>query len=313
MRPKNVGLCLVFALTLISTAPAQGPDTIVGQINVKNVDVVTVLDQLLMSNERSFLVYPHVSGKVTLDLKNVRLPSVLQNLATQVDASVFYRNGIYELRPRSEPPRPAEPEIPIITAVYLEKTPLIHALKAVFGSGSVSYTTDPNVPLDSTVTLALKNQELETVLRNILNQVDCTYRIEGGIFQIIRRESPVISDPHPDLRSMALTNTPIRVALRALGIPFTADPTLQGNVTLVAENKTVERILQELLAQVDGSYRVEGGIYHFFAKAKSRVAEAQPTMIVDGKYIYILRGNQLIKVDKETMKVVGTSELPPRR
>lgn len=35
-----------------------------------------------------------------------------------------------------------------------------------------------------------------------------------------------------------------------------------------------------------------------------------PTMVVDGAFLYILRGNQLIKVQKETLKVVAQGELP---
>lgn len=35
-----------------------------------------------------------------------------------------------------------------------------------------------------------------------------------------------------------------------------------------------------------------------------------PTMVVDGAFLYILRGNQLLKVQKETLKVVAAGELP---
>ena len=33
-------------------------------------------------------------------------------------------------------------------------------------------------------------------------------------------------------------------------------------------------------------------------------------MVVDGPFLYILRGNQLLKVQKETLKVVAQGELP---
>ena len=34
------------------------------------------------------------------------------------------------------------------------------------------------------------------------------------------------------------------------------------------------------------------------------------TMVVDGNFLFILRGNQLFKVDKNTLRVVGQGELP---
>lgn len=34
------------------------------------------------------------------------------------------------------------------------------------------------------------------------------------------------------------------------------------------------------------------------------------TMVVDGPFLYILRGNQLLKVQKETLKVVAEGQLP---
>lgn len=39
----------------------------------------------------------------------------------------------------------------------------------------------------------------------------------------------------------------------------------------------------------------------------------QPTMVEDNQFLYILRGNQLLKVDKAELRVVREAQLPPMR
>ena len=80
----------------------------------------------------------------------------------------------------------ADPSQTPIPSLELEQADVREALRQLFRSVNVSFSIAPDV--QGTVTLSLRNVTFETALRNILNQVDATYRVEGGVFQIIRRE-----------------------------------------------------------------------------------------------------------------------------
>ena len=74
----------------------------------------------------------------------------------------------------------------IIASIELNQAEIRDALKILFKNVGVSYSVDPTV--SGTVTVDMKNQPFITVLRNLLNQVDATYRVEAGIYTIVRRE-----------------------------------------------------------------------------------------------------------------------------
>lgn len=63
------------------------------------------------------------------------------------------------------------------------------ALRALFKNVSVSYSIAPEV--QGVVTVSLRSITFETALQNILRQVDATYRVEGGVYEIVRRSITV--------------------------------------------------------------------------------------------------------------------------
>src|SRR5579862_6087362 len=79
-----------------------------------------------------------------------------------------------------------DPGNQIIPSLDLDSVDVREALRALFKSVGVSYSIAPEV--QGTVTVNLKNVRFDTALQNILKQVDATYRVEGGVYQIIHRE-----------------------------------------------------------------------------------------------------------------------------
>ncbi|RYG25106.1 hypothetical protein EON82_08335, partial [bacterium] len=79
-----------------------------------------------------------------------------------------------------------DPAGQMISSLEFEQTDVREALRALFKNVGVSYTIAPEV--QGTITVSLKNVPFETALQNITRQVDATYRIEGGVYQIVRRE-----------------------------------------------------------------------------------------------------------------------------
>jgi hypothetical protein len=75
-----------------------------------------------------------------------------------------------------------------IPTLELDQADVREALRALFKNVSVSYSIAPEV--QGTVTVSLRNVTFEAALQNILKQVDATYRIEGGVYQIIKRPPP---------------------------------------------------------------------------------------------------------------------------
>src|ERR1019366_4188287 len=67
-----------------------------------------------------------------------------------------------------------------IASLDLEDVDARDAIRALFKNVNANYVVAPEV--QGTVTLQLKNIKFQVALRNILDQVKATYRIEGGIF-----------------------------------------------------------------------------------------------------------------------------------
>ncbi|MFI5384870.1 MAG: hypothetical protein ACHQ50_02010, partial [Fimbriimonadales bacterium] len=87
-----------------------------------------------------------------------------------------------------------DPANQIIPSLDFDSVDVREALRALFKSVGVSYSIAPEV--QGTVTVNLKNVRFDTALQNILKQVDATYRVEGGVYQIIKREPPVQQNPN---------------------------------------------------------------------------------------------------------------------
>lgn len=84
----------------------------------------------------------------------------------------------------------ADPGDQVIPSLELDQADVRDALKMLFRVVNLNYTIASEV--QGQVTVSLRNIPFETALRNILNQVDATYRREGGVYNIIKREAEVV-------------------------------------------------------------------------------------------------------------------------
>jgi type II secretory pathway component GspD/PulD (secretin) len=104
-----------------------------------------------------------------------------------------------------------------IASLEFEQTDVREALRALFKNVGVSYTIAPEV--QGTITVSLKNVPFETALQNITRQVDATYRIEGGVYQIVKREEPPVAGTNQEQIGV----TPSNKVRRRIKIRY-ADP-----------------------------------------------------------------------------------------
>lgn len=77
----------------------------------------------------------------------------------------------------------------MIPSLELEQADVREALRALFKNVTVSYSIAPEV--QGSVTANMRNVSFQTALQNVLRQVDATYRVEGGVYEIIKRAESV--------------------------------------------------------------------------------------------------------------------------
>lgn len=102
-----------------------------------------------------------------------------------------------------------------VASLELEQADVREAIRALFKNVAVSYSVGPDV--QGTVTVSLRNITFETALQNILRQVDATYRVEGGLYEIVRRsETPAptssLSETAPSVKTSIVRRIRIRSA-----------------------------------------------------------------------------------------------------
>ena len=98
----------------------------------------------------------------------------------------------------------------VIESLNLESADIRDALKILFKQVGAQYSVSQEV--QGTVTAYLSNVPFETALRNLLNQVNATYRIEGGIYVIIPK--PAANDPGETTGDTGTVAEPTRPIIR---------------------------------------------------------------------------------------------------
>jgi hypothetical protein len=115
--------------------------------------------------------------------------------------------GAFLVTPVQAQPQ-GDPSGQIIQQLELDNADVREALKILFRSVNVSYSIAPDV--QGLITVSLRNVPFETALRNILNQVDATDRVEGGVYQIIRREEPIAPGAPTEPSERPTVTNPVR-------------------------------------------------------------------------------------------------------
>lgn len=104
-----------------------------------------------------------------------------------------------------------DPRNTVIPSIELDNADVRDALKILFRAANVQYTVDPTV--QGLVTVSLKDVPFETALRNILNQVNATWRVDTGVYNIIQKPQQNETNTSTDLSNVptATANTPIKI------------------------------------------------------------------------------------------------------
>lgn len=103
-----------------------------------------------------------------------------------------------------------------IPVLELDQADVRDALKIIFKTVNANYTVSQEV--QGTVTVHLRDVPFETALRNVLNQVTATYRVEGGVYVIIPKPNDTITPTTSgDTGTPATQSTPIvKIKIKAI-------------------------------------------------------------------------------------------------
>ena len=125
-----------------------------------------------------------------------------------------------------------------------------------------------------------------------------------------------------NIAALDYEQTDVREALRNLfkmtGVSYTISPDVQGTVTIALRNVPFDTALQNITRQVEATYRIEGGVYQIVPRneeATSSVpeqverAKGDSFMLVDGNTLFVLKGNMVYKLNKNTMTVMSSARL----
>ncbi|MGV3614361.1 MAG: hypothetical protein ACO1SV_03405 [Fimbriimonas sp.] len=202
-------------------------------------------------------------------------------------------------------------------------------LRRIFRGNSMEYTLAPDI--QGVVTLNLRDVRFDILLETVLRQVDATYRVEGGVVQVIRRVGEGVTTRVPDddllvriVPSVEFQSADVRHALRQLfrnqGVSYTVAPDVQGTVTLSLTNVTFETALTNLTRQVDATYRIEGGVILIVKRPSDGprlgdfepipiVPSAPPSLSLDRQFLYIVQYDHIFKLRKSDLREADQGRL----
>jgi type II secretory pathway component GspD/PulD (secretin) len=107
-----------------------------------------------------------------------------------------------------------------IPSLELDQADVREALRALFKNVNVSYSIAPEV--QGSVTVSLKNVSFDLALQNVLRQVDATYRVEGGVYEIVKRAETIAPTSGPEPVGPVKTTIVRRIKIRSADPQFIA-------------------------------------------------------------------------------------------
>jgi hypothetical protein len=142
-----------------------------------------------------------------------------------------------------------DPQNTVINTLDLEQADVRDALRALFNNVKVGYVVANDV--QGVVTVNLKNVTFGVALQNILKQVDATFRLEGGIYQIVKREKVVVDNGTPDTPQTVPSNKiMVRIHIRH------ADPAF---IFMMLNGRVNTGISPEISSLTNGGFGRQGG------------------------------------------------------
>jgi type II secretory pathway component GspD/PulD (secretin) len=179
-------------------AQTETPQAAFGQTNIpslefQNTDVRQCVRALFKQMGSShYSIAPEVLGTVTISARNVSFDRALKVILGQVYSSFKMNDGAYEI---TKDPLHASNQN--ISSIEFQQADVRECIRSLCQKAQVPYSIAPDV--EGTVTLSLKNVPFENVLKNMLRQVDATYRLESCSYEITKLKVPAPVSQMPQI------------------------------------------------------------------------------------------------------------------
>lgn len=194
------------------------------------------------------------------------------------------------------------------------------AIRRLFKSVDVPYSIDAEI--EGQININLHGASFEQAFQTILRQVNATYRVEGGIYQIVLRDVPGQGDVGTfDAPRIDISKSDCRLAFAkifgAFGYRAIIQPQVQGVISYAETPTSFEQLIQLLAGRVGAICRRVSGSFevlkpHSSAPVFSLVEDlpySKPQSIKDDDYEYQVKRDQLSKIDRVSQKTVSSVEL----
>lgn len=152
-------------------------------------DVRAALKALFTTSQFSCIVDPNVQGWVTVDVNGVTLDTAVRNIVKQVNANFRTEGGVYLITKDAGAEGVSEGSFvlgpPERMHVRMDQVDVREAIRRIFRAVNSSYTIAPEV--QGNVSLELQNVRFDIALENLVRQVDASFLIEGGVYNIVKK------------------------------------------------------------------------------------------------------------------------------
>lgn len=164
--------------------------------------------------------------------------------------------------------------------------------------------------------------------KTVIASVTAAVLIGGALTLPVRAQQP--STP----LTFKYENADVREVLRQVflrsGVSYSLAPDIQGTVTLDLREVGFETALRNVLRQVDGTYLIEGGVFHVVRNSVTvsppvqpvdpatpmpmsppgNWSSAPPIVTQDNKHLYLISSGKIVKIRKSDLKVEQERAIP---
>lgn len=324
--------CLVIAVAVLGVSfgigSAQGGlqerAARVIDLELNELEIGKAVAYLFAKVNGRYVLAPDVKGITTVSLRQVPFEGALANVLKQVNATWRVRDGVYEIvsKPLAEEIDWARHEMELNQQYGEEIRTVLARLMPSKMSYSISPQLKGRIKLDEK---DLRGLTFEAALQRVLSQVGGTCRVVDGIYEFLPSQR---QDAGQKLVNISFQGEDVRDAIRKLfrsvDIPYSVAVEIRGTVTVDFKNVPLNQALATMLSQVNATYQVEGGVYQIvlrqisadpstYSRDQSRLmlgdTREAVVMTSDEKFLYVLRGTMLYKVNKMDLKTVEMRKL----